>query len=241
MQIQSGTARKLLLLVGAIVVVLAAAVGYLWREEQRTTPPVRSFNGTISAKEGNTITVSENGQTYSFVISDSTQVTRLTNPIQYHFITPPPGTPMHVSADTLQVGDYVAVSTSDDLRKWKSAYTADYVNVPAIASSFNGTIVSLANNVVVVKGQRARETTIPYSTEMGLKQPEDIQYEVRVLPTTEISYIPATSNPSEPGKAVQLTFQQLQTGMSVKVYTAVDASTTTKVDALRIEPMVIAQ
>jgi hypothetical protein len=239
----AGQKQKRLIVAAIAVFLVVAGMLYFWLKEQQKVPPVRSFIGIVEQVENNAVIVTsetEPKQTRRFAITSQTTINRLPSDVQYLFNNTDAATPTRVSIDAIKVGDRVTISTTDDLRLKKNEYVADYVNLPALASNFTGTIVSVSGNRIVVKGPQAQQVVVPYIA-MGLSQPEDELYQVTITGTTEISYIPSATNPNQVPKPVRLQLNQLQTNMKVRVYTAVDASVKKEVEALRVEPLITAQ
>jgi len=189
--------------------------------------------------------------TFKAVISDKTQIFQSPSFINYLFKTTPlvggaPGLPTastpKMSVKDIKIGQIITVNTVKDLRTLTGdTFEATMINLPQIANTLNGKIVSLEGNVLTIKGfSQTMAAAAPIPANSAPAVPQEKNYIINITQDTEISHNIYDSNVN-PGaliapKPEKLSIGDLKKNMQVTVYTAEDVTESQTLTALRIEP-----
>ncbi len=234
------------------------------------TNPVTNFNGKIDKIQGNEIWVSQSVTlpvtstpetltdpkkqtaiptpatkviTFKVKINDKTNISRAPVFVPYLIKKVEPVMPPKLSVKDLKVGQNITLNTSTDLRTANNnEMLATGIQLPPISNSINGRIVKIAGNTVTIKA------VPPMQPGQSTEGPKEQEYAIEVNQNTEISRYSqpepvkegevAVPKPPTP-ETVKVT--DLVVDMQITVFTDVDVTTNTKLTALRIEPMFMAQ
>lgn len=186
--------------------------------------------------------------TFKVVISDKTQISQPLSIVNYLFktVTPPAvGAPGLLPADSapkmtvkdIKVGQMITVNTIKDLRTLTGdTFEATTVNLPQVANTLNGKIVTLEGNVLTIKGfSQTMAVAAPAAV------PKEKNYIINITQDTEISRNIYDSNVNSgtliAPKPEKLSIGDLKKNMQVTVYTAEDVTESQTLTALRIEPI----
>jgi len=235
------------------------------------TQPVTYFSGKVEKISGNTLTVTQSitstqpmlpptanpsgpiptpkitTVTYSVLVSDTTQISQSTSYTPYLIKTNKPETemktPSTLSIKNIKVGQYISVSTLEDLRTLKgNTLKATMINLPQIANYLNGKIVSVAGNALTIKAFAPSAGGPMGTADTAASAPQEKDYVITLTSATEISYMPynagmPTAETATPPKAKVLTVSDLKKDMQVTVYTAEDVIESSKLSALLVNPI----
>lgn len=231
------------------------------------TQPVTSFSGTVEKIEGNTVTITqrvvEQSQiaaplaavntspfptpksitvTYRVLVTDKTQISQSAAFINYLFKTVTPSSVVKLAIKDVKVGQYVTVNSQTDLRTLAgNTFEATAINLPPIANTINGKIISLEGDILTIKGfPSMMAMVVPVNS--APVAPKEKEYRINITSDTEISrtsyFMPGKPEETpQPPKNEKLSASDLKTDMQVTVYTAEDVNETSELTALRIEPM----
>lgn len=218
------------------------------------TSPVNSLSGKVEKIEGNSVLISNQYTapqtapiaitvmpnqppvmptpqvktiTYKLLVTDKTQISQPASNVDYLFKTVTPAPISKFTIKDIKVGQMVTVNSNADLRTLKNnEFEAIEINLPPIANTLNGAIVSVANNVLILK---AFAPTTATTSEVA---PSEKEYAINIIQDTEISRMTS----EEPPKPEKLSLADLKTNMQAVVYTSEDVTETQTLTALRIEP-----
>ena len=191
------------------------------------TQPVTSLSGVVEKIEGNRLFINKK-IIYQVVVSDKTQIYQPAS-ISYLFKTIS-GTPPKLTIKDVRVGQHITLDTQTDLRTFTGTiFEATTINLPPKTNMVKGIITRLDGNTLILKAVPSASTS-PYT--------------FIITPDTEIShYVNNVSTvpgvmPMPPTLPEKLSISDLKKDMQVTVYTNTDVTTSTKGNALRIEPVV---
>lgn len=171
--------------------------------------------------------------TYMITVSDATQLSRPSFPINYLFKTVPPKPPQALTLQDINIGQAVTVSSPKDLRTLSdNRFEATHISLPQQITVISGKVTAVNGNTLTIKAfmPMAPIANIINTTPSA---PEEKEYTITITKDTEISrmVISPTPNPE------RLTISDLNTDTQVTVYTDTDVTIRTEFTALRIEPM----
>lgn len=218
------------------------------------TSPVNSLSGKVEKIEGNVVLISSQYAvpqtapiaitvmpnqppvmptpqiktiTYKLLVTDKTQISQPASNINYLFKTITPGPISKFTIKDIKVGQMITVNSNVDLRILKNnEFEAVEINFPPISNTLNGTIVSVANNVLILKA------FAPATSAISEVAPSEKEYAINIMQDTEISRMTS----EEPPKPEKLTISDLKVGTQTTVYTAEDIIYSQTLTAMRIEP-----
>lgn len=200
----------------------------------------KSLYGKIVNKDENAIWVQnlppgpipkENILVYKVNVNPETQITTLYIPAIYLFKTV---TPEEVKIDyqDLNIDQYVIVNAGYEIQSLgKPEFDAVSVSLsPNGKPQLTGTITAIKNDIVMMKALRP----FPENSIISPPLQREIEYRVLVTPDTEISNYANSPPPPRPRRYL---LTELTEGMRIIVYSQEDFTKTTKLSALRIEPV----
>ncbi len=166
---------------------------------------------------------------YKIIVTKDTMFNRpmSTPPLFFASITPTP--PPQPSLKDIRIGDYISAQSNTDLRTLQTAqFEAIRIDLPQISKMVTGTITDIVGNLIYL------QQTAPFSSPpIGLsRQPDLKNYIVTLTSQTEFSTWDIANQ-----KAVRRSLSDIKTNISITVYSEEDASTTTNLTALRVEPL----
>lgn len=230
------------------------------------TFPVTSFSGKVEKIEGNTITVSQQmmlqqtilpvtqttpGQppaiptpvsktlTYKVTVGKNTQIARQPIFVNYLFRKTVPPIATKLNLDDIKVGQTVTVSSTTDLRTLSAPqFEAVDIQLSSIINTLNGKIVDIKGNSLTLKAVPPLPPSATVNAPAAAVKEQE--YIVSITDETEISRINFPSDPSKQSTPEKLSISDLKKDMRVTVYTNDDVTNAQTVNALRIEPMIIA-
>lgn len=178
-------------------------------------------------------------------ITQNTQINRPSAFIPYLVKTVTPAPPPKLSIKDIKVGQPVTINTNADLRTLSAAeFDATSIQLPQLQNSLNGKISKISSNGFTMKAFG------PQPLVMGTSPvpPKETEYTVTVTNNTEISRYKQQEPPKEPlkpgetilpatPKPEEFSLADLAVGMQVTVFTDEDVTSTQKLTALRIEPV----
>lgn len=178
-------------------------------------------------------------------LTPNTQINRPSVFIPYLVKTVTPAPPPKLSIKDIKVGQPVTVNTNADLRTLSaSEFDASSIQLPQLQNSLNGKISKISANGFTLKAFG------PQPLVMGTSPvpPKETEYTVTLTNNTEISRYKQQEPPKEPlkpgetilpatPKPEEFSLADLAVDMQVTVFTDEDITSTQKLTALRIEPM----
>lgn len=212
------------------------------------TEPVHTVYGSITDVSSKQISIlqtlypSENSQqetkttSYSFAVSDKTDIRKASYSIPYLFITPTPYMTDKLNLSFLSKGMYVSITSDKDLRTAeKNPVLATNILILPPFGRVSGTLTKIEGNKITVKGIPYR--LAPYPND---QQQAENTFEFLVNDATEIS----RNNPSldvyKPNIPERVELTKLPLGSSLTVFTDTDVTVTKLATALRIRLPIVA-
>jgi hypothetical protein len=135
------------------------------------------------------------------------------------------------------VGETITVVSKTDLRLLtQPSFKAAEIILPSQPTSLIGRILSLQGDILTVSGYPL--SLSPTSIASSSAKAAERTFQVTISKETEISQL-VPEDPLKPSKPQKLDPSDLKVGLEVKIYSDSDVSTTDKVTALKIEPVVV--
>lgn len=193
------------------------------------TQPVTSLGGTVDSIASDNLVIqyasvdTEGRRTTTPItvsVNKNTQITELPSSVPYTFKAIPPVRTAKLSLSDVKQGDFVSVTTDKDLRTSSGTIEAKSIVIQPQSNNLSGTIESVQNNAIRVKG------TVPQTISNDPLTPAvQKSYIVSISPQTEIS-IHRISTATGSATLEKATVSDLRAGMSVNVYYAPTTSET---------------
>jgi len=220
--------------------------------------PLYSLSGAVEKVNGNTITITSPSITslsdvahlapqgtnitpfptlppqklrYAVVINTSTTITQPPLSIPYLFHAQTAGLQKKLTIADIHPGDHILVSTPFDIRTISNnVIQASQITLPTALNTINGTVVSINEKQIVVKGV---VVSSPFPESQKQKN-----YTFTINANTEISHGAYISEVGISGKPGLLITADIQPGITAILYANGDVTLVGNRTALRIDPVI---